>query len=145
MKVLLQRVSEASVTVASETVGEIGSGLLIFLGVEKGDDKAAAEKLVERCLNYRIFEDEVGKMNASLQDSQGEVLVVSQFTLAADTRKGRRPSFSPAADPELGCELYLHFIKCLRSRGVEAQTGQFGADMKVRLCNDGPATFLLET
>lgn len=144
MKALLQRVAHAAVVVDGETVGAIGPGLLVLLAVERGDTEAQAERLVERVLGYRIFSDEQGKMNASVQDSAGGVLVVSQFTLAADTKKGMRPSFTPAAPPDEGERLYEYFVSRARARHGPIATGRFGADMQVSLCNDGPVTIWLE-
>ncbi|HVL01256.1 MAG TPA: D-aminoacyl-tRNA deacylase [Dongiaceae bacterium] len=149
MKALIQRVSEASVTVAdgdhSEIVGRIGPGILLLLGVEKNDDAAAADKLLQRVLNYRIFADAAGKMNLSLRDTGGGLLVVSQFTLVADTRKGLRPSFSSGAPPQEGERLYDLFVQQARAAWNDVATGRFGADMKVALVNDGPVTFWLES
>lgn len=149
MKALIQRVSEASVTVAdgdhSEIVGRIGPGILLLLGVEKTDDAAAAHKLLQRVLNYRIFADAAGKMNLSLRDTGGGLLVVSQFTLVADTRKGLRPSFSSGAPPQEGERLYDLFVQQARAAWNDVATGRFGADMKVALVNDGPVTFWLES
>lgn len=144
MKALLQRVREASVTVDGEVIGRIGPGLLVFLGVERGDDTVITERLAERVLAYRLFADEAGRMNRSLRDTGGGLLVVSQFTLAADTASGNRPSFTPAAPPEQGRLLYEQFLDALRARGIQPETGRFGADMQVALVNDGPATFLLQ-
>lgn len=144
MKALLQRVSYASVEVNKEVIGAIEAGLLVFLGVEKGDDSAKVERLVERVLNYRIFSDADDKMNLNVQQINGGVLVVSQFTLAADTRKGNRPGFSTAAEPDLGCALYEEFVATVQSKHPAVATGEFGADMKITLLNDGPVTFLLE-
>ncbi|PIE38065.1 MAG: D-tyrosyl-tRNA(Tyr) deacylase [Gammaproteobacteria bacterium] len=144
MRALLQRVSEARVVVDGETVGEIGAGLLVLLGLDKDDDLAAGERLLEKVLNYRVFADQQGRMNASVRDIAGGVLLVSQFTLSADTRKGLRPSFSsamPPADAEL---LYDQLLQSLRQRHPNTAAGRFGADMQVSLCNDGPVTFLLE-
>ena len=141
---LLQRVSSASVRVDGEITGEIGTGLLVLLGVEKGDDEAAADKLLHKLLNYRIFGDEKGHMNLSVLDVSGELLVVSQFTLAADTMKGLRPSFSAAAPPELAEQLYDYFVT-RAGESIVTRTGRFGADMKVSLTNDGPVTFLLRS
>lgn len=143
MIALIQRVREASVTIAGEQVAAIKAGLLVLLGVEKGDDEPQARKLVERVLNYRIFEDRAGKMNLSVKDTNGQVLVVSQFTLAADTRRGRRPSFSSAADPVLGERLYRFYLENMRESLAQVQSGRFGADMQVALINDGPVTFML--
>ena len=139
---LIQRVSEASVVVDGQVVGEISGGLLVLLGVEKGDGEAELRKLVDKILAYRVFGDENGHMNRSLIDVGGELLVVSQFTLAADTRKGLRPSFSSAAAPRVAEDLYQKFID-RASNSVRVQTGRFGADMKVSLINDGPVTFQL--
>ncbi len=144
MKGLIQRVGEASVKVSGETVGSINQGILLLLGVEKTDDRAKADKLLHRITNYRIFEDEQGKMNRSLLDIQGELLVVSQFTLVADTQKGMRPSFSSGAPPELGNQLYQYFLEQAKQRVPAVASGVFGVDMKVSLINDGPVTFLLE-
>jgi len=140
---LLQRVSEARVTVADETVAAIGAGLLVFVGVERGDADAQAERLLERLLGYRVFEDPEGRMNGSLADTDGALLLVPQFTLAADTQKGMRPSFSPAAPPEEGERLFSFLLQRARARHPEVASGRFGAHMQVRLCNDGPVTFLL--
>lgn len=146
MRALLQRVTRAAVDVDGERVGEIGSGLLVFLAVQGGDTPADAERLVERVIGYRVFPDSEGRMNLSLQDTKGQMLVVSQFTLAADTRKGRRPSFSGSAKPELAERLYRHFVDEARGQLPSAvETGRFAADMQVSLVNDGPVTFLLET
>ncbi|WP_372767293.1 D-aminoacyl-tRNA deacylase [Pseudoalteromonas sp.] len=144
MQGLIQRVSEAKVVVESEVVGEIKQGILLLLGVEKEDDQQKADKLLHKVSGYRIFPDSEGKMNLSLKDIGGDLLVVSQFTLAADTKKGMRPSFSSAAVPVLGEELYEYFVKQARASLAKVQTGQFGADMKVHLVNDGPVTFRLE-
>lgn len=144
MKGLIQRVSSSTVTVDGEEVGAIDRGVLVLLGVERGDDSATCRKLVERILNYRIFPDASGKMNLSVRDVDGGLLVVSQFTLAADTRKGLRPSFTPAADPADAEALYGEFVAYARLGLEKVAAGRFGADMKVGLCNDGPVTFLLE-
>lgn len=144
MIALLQRVSQASVTVGDEVVGAIGPGLLVLLGVERGDSAAESDRLLERVLGYRIFDDADGRMNRSLLDTGGELLVVSQFTLAAETRKGTRPGFSPAAAPADGERLYEHFLATARPRVPKLATGRFGAHMKVALINDGPVTFWLE-
>lgn len=143
MKALIQRVSEARVVVAGEIVGEIEQGLLVLLGVEKADTEAQATKLAQRVVGYRLFADEADKMNLDVRDIQGSLLVVSQFTLAADTRKGRRPSFSSAAAPEQALALYHRFCTQAAEAGVQVQTGEFGADMQVHLVNDGPVTFEL--
>jgi len=141
---LIQRVSRAKVTVADEIVGSIDHGLLILLGIEHKDDEASAEKLVQRIAHYRIFSDKEGKMNNSVIDQQGKALVVSQFTLAADTRKGRRPSFSSAATPEQAEHLYQFFCEKLAKQRIQVETGRFAADMQVELVNDGPVTFELK-
>ncbi len=144
MRLLIQRVSQASVTVEQQTISKIGKGLLILLGVGHGDGESQAAFLAEKTANLRIFEDEQGKTNLSVLDVQGEAIVVSQFTLYADTRKGRRPSFIDAALPEVAAPLVERFVELLRSHGVPTQTGQFGADMKVEIHNDGPVTIWLE-
>ena len=144
MRVLLQRVRRASVTVAGETVGEIGHGILLFIGITAGDVRADADWLAKKAAGLRIFEDEAGKMNKSLLDIGGDALVVSQFTLYADCRKGRRPGFDAAGDPAAANDLYEYFVERLKGEGVgQVATGRFGADMLVSLENDGPATFLL--
>ena len=138
---LIQRVSEASVTVDATTIGHIEQGMLLLLGVEKEDGQAQIDKLVKKVSQYRMFSDEQGKMNLNIQQAGGSVLVVSQFTLVADTQKGNRPGFSRGASPEVGKALYLQFVEALKATGIPVQTGEFGADMKVRLVNDGPVTF----
>lgn len=143
MIALIQRVSEAAVRVDGEVVGAIGAGLLALVCAERGDTPAQAERLLDKLLAYRVFADEAGKMNKSLKDVGGELLVVSQFTLAADTNSGTRPSFTPAADPATGRALYEHFVDRARSLHPVVATGRFGADMKVALVNDGPVTFWL--
>ena len=145
MRALIQRVSHASVTVEGERVGEIEKGLLVLLGVGPQDTEKQADFLAEKCANLRIFTDENDKMNLSLLDIGGEMLVVSQFTLYADCRKGKRPSFTGAALPELAVPLYEQFLQECRSRGFAPQHGQFGADMLVASENDGPVTILLDT
>lgn len=140
---LIQRVSEASVTVDGEVTGAIGPGLLVLLGVEQGDDEAKARRLADKVLGYRIFEDEQGKMNLNVQQAGGSVLVVSQFTLAADTQKGLRPSFSRGAAPDDAQALYRYFIDYCRGQ-LPTEEGRFAADMKVALVNDGPVTFWLQ-
>lgn len=144
MKALIQRVSQASVCVESEIIGKIGTGLLVLLAIEPHDDKKKATRLAERVAGYRIFEDSQGKMNLNVKQIQGEILVVSQFTLAADTTRGMRPSFTSAAEPIISKQLYRYFCQQLRLQGFLVPTGKFGADMKVSLLNDGPVTFLLE-
>ena len=142
MIALIQRVTQAKVDVNGETIGQIGKGLLVLLGVEKEDNQEKADKLAEKVLNYRIFSDENDKMNLNVQQAQGELLIVSQFTLSADTQKGLRPSFSKGVPPALANELYEYFIqKC--SEKLPVSTGQFAADMQVSLINDGPVTFWL--
>ena len=141
---LLQRVSAARVAVAGETVGEIGTGLLVLVGVERGDTPAQADRLLDRLLGYRVFEDERGRMNRSLADTGGGLLLVPQFTLAADTRKGMRPSFTPAAPPEEGRRLFAYLLAEARVAHPHVAAGLFGADMQVHLVNDGPVTFLLQ-
>lgn len=144
MKGLIQRVCSASVDIAGERVGEIGPGILLLLGVEKTDSEAQADKLLDKVLAYRIFSDADGKMNLNLQQVGGGLLVVSQFTLVADTRKGLRPSFSAGASPEQGERLYDYFVERARARLADVATGRFAAEMQVGLVNDGPVTFLLE-
>ncbi|GGW51976.1 D-aminoacyl-tRNA deacylase [Alishewanella tabrizica] len=145
MKALIQRVSQASVTVAGETVGAIERGLLVLLGVEAGDSVTDVQKLAEKVVRYRVFGDDNGKMNLNVQQAGGSLLVVSQFTLAADTRSGLRPSFTPAAAPVLAENYYQQFCQACRTLGVVVETGRFAADMQVSLINDGPVTFLLES
>ncbi|KAB7695849.1 D-aminoacyl-tRNA deacylase [Plesiomonas shigelloides] len=140
---LIQRVSEASVTVDGEVTGAIGPGLLVLLGVEQGDDEAKARRLADKVLGYRIFEDEQGKMNLNVQQAGGSVLVVSQFTLAADTQKGLRPSFSRGAAPDDAQALYRYFTDYCHGQ-LPTEEGRFAADMKVALVNDGPVTFWLQ-
>jgi len=140
---LIQRVSTASVSIEGEVVGKAGKGLLLLLGVQKGDDKQKANRLLDKLLRYRVFPDDDGKMNLSLVDIAGDLLVVSQFTLAADTRKGTRPGFSSAASPADAEALYDYFCEAAKER-VSTATGRFGADMQVSLVNDGPVTFWLE-
>ena len=140
---LLQRVSEAAVRVDGATVGAIGPGLLVLLCAEKGDTEREADLLLTKLLGYRVFPDDAGKMNRSLVDTQGGLLLVPQFTLAADTKSGTRPSFTPAAAPEDGRRLFDHAVAKARARHPQVETGVFGADMKVSLINDGPVTFWL--
>ncbi len=142
---LLQRVSQGRVSIDGETVGEIGQGLVVLVGVEKGDDESRAERLLQRLLGYRVFPDESGRMNLSLKDIQGGLLLVPQFTLAADTRKGTRAGFSSAADPTLGDKLFKHLLNHARKTYQPVASGVFGADMQVSLVNDGPVTFWLES
>ncbi|WP_411352506.1 D-aminoacyl-tRNA deacylase [Leisingera aquaemixtae] len=145
MRALIQRVSEASVTVDGETLGEIGPGLLILVCAMQGDSEAQADQLAAKISKLRIFKDEDGKMNRSVLDTGGSALVVSQFTLAADTRRGKRPGFSAAAAPAEGERLYEYFAGRLAQLGLETAKGRFGADMKVRLLNDGPVTIWMDT
>jgi D-tyrosyl-tRNA(Tyr) deacylase len=140
---LIQRVSSASVAIDGGTVASIGYGILALVGVERGDTEAEAERLANRVVSYRIFEDDQQKMNLSLLDLQGELLVVPQFTLAAETKQGNRPGFSTAASPEDGRRLFDVFVR-KATQGIEVRTGQFGADMQVNLVNDGPVTFWLQ-
>lgn len=144
MRALVQRVSEASVRVDGAVIGEIGAGLLILVCAMQGDDEARAAALAARIAKLRIFRDAAGKMNLSLKDTGGAALVVSQFTLAADTSRGNRPGFSAAAAPAEGERLYAHFTERMRAEGIETATGRFGADMKVSLVNDGPVTLWLD-
>lgn len=141
---LIQRVKKASVSVNQETTGEIQQGILLLLGIQKNDDEETANKLIDKILAYRIFSDDNNKMNCSLQQIGGGILVVSQFTLAADTKKGLRPSFSSAAPPAQAESLYDYFVAQMRSKHPKTATGIFGADMQVSLINDGPVTFMLE-
>jgi len=145
MRIVLQRVKRASVEVAGEIVGEIGPGLLLLLGVTHGDTRSDADFLVEKTVNLRIFSDEAGKMNRSVKEVGGGILVVSQFTLYGDCRKGRRPAFDAAAPPELARELYEYFVERMRAQDVPVGTGVFQASMQVELVNDGPVTFILES
>lgn len=138
---LIQRVSQAYVTVAGEVIGEIGNGMLVLLGVEKKDGDEEIEKLANKLCRYRMFNDEDGKMNLNIEQVGGEFLVVSQFTLVADTQKGNRPGFSRGAPPEHGEAIYKKFVNTLKNKGMTVATGEFGADMQVGLINDGPVTF----
>lgn len=143
MIALLQRVSQASVTVDGNVTGEIEKGLLVFIAIEPNDNEAKAQRLAQRVAGYRVFEDEQGKMNLNVKQVEGDILVVSQFTLAADTTKGMRPSFTHAAPHEMSNHLYQYFCTKLREFEFSVPTGIFGADMKVSLLNDGPVTFRL--
>jgi D-tyrosyl-tRNA(Tyr) deacylase len=145
MRAVIQRVTRCRVTVNGKTVGEIGAGLLVLVGVSKTDDEAAADYLVDKIIGLRIFEDAEGKMNLSVQDSGGAVLVVSQFTLYGDVRRGKRPSFDAAARPEEAKRLYEYFVSRIRVAGLRCETGQFQAMMDVELVNSGPVTILLDS
>jgi len=145
MIALIQRVSEAAVTVGERTTGRIGRGVLALIGVQRGDDTARAERLLQRVLTYRIFEDEAGRMNRSLADIAGGLLLVPQFTLAAETRKGTRPGFSGAEEPQRARALFDEFVGLARAHHPDVALGEFGAHMHVSLVNDGPVTFWLET
>lgn len=144
MKVLIQRTHRACVTVNDEVKGEITRGLLLFIGIDKHDDAAILQKMATKVLSYRVFADKAGKMNLNVQDVAAEILAISQFTLSADTQKGLRPSFSKAAAPNEAKKLYEQFVDLLRKSTTRIACGEFGADMQVSLCNDGPVTFLLE-
>lgn len=144
MKALIQRVSQAEVRIAGQVTGRIGAGLLVFICAEPQDTPATGERLLAKILKLRIFADGQGKMNRSVQDAAGGLLIVSQFTLAADASGGNRPSFAGAAPPALGRELYDDFVACARAAHPEVATGQFGADMQVALINDGPVTIALQ-
>ncbi|WP_395011668.1 D-aminoacyl-tRNA deacylase [Undibacterium sp.] len=145
MIALLQRVRHASVVVDGATIGAIQTGLMVLVCAERNDTEKDAEQLLTKLLSYRVFADDAGKMNRSVTDVQGGLLLVPQFTLAADTQSGTRPSFTPAAPPELGKQLFDHFVAQARSKHAMVETGQFGADMQVSLTNDGPVTFWLQT
>jgi D-tyrosyl-tRNA(Tyr) deacylase len=144
MRALIQRVSQAGVEVGGETVGQINTGLLVLLGVRQGDTDREARFVAEKCLNLRIFDDEQGLMNLSALDIGADILVISQFTLYADTRKGRRPSFVEAAPPEISRPLYETFVGYIKQSGLRTETGRFGAIMDVRLTNAGPVTVMIE-
>lgn len=143
MKALLQRVSEGAVSIAGEERGRIGTGLVVFLGLDRDDDQAVADRLLRRILDYRVFPDDKGRMNRSVADIRGGVLLVSQFTLSADTSRGLRPGFSSAKAPDEARELFDYCLRRMRAWHGEVATGEFGADMQVSLLNDGPVTFLL--
>jgi D-aminoacyl-tRNA deacylase len=145
MRAVLQRVSRAQVTAAGEIVGEIGRGLVVLVGVEQGDTEADAQQLADKCVQLRIFDDADGKMNLALSDVSGAMLVVSQFTLLGDCRKGRRPSFIQAAPPEIAERLYETFVAAVGAQGIPVATGRFRAMMQVELVNDGPVTLLLDS
>ena len=145
MRAVIQRVKESSVKAESQIIGQTGFGLLVLLGVAQGDSPSDADYLVNKITNLRIFEDTKGKMNRSLLETGGDMMAVSQFTLLADCRKGRRPSFAGAAEPELAAELYDFFVKQVRSMGITVATGRFGSMMEVALINEGPVTIILES
>lgn len=144
MIALIQRVSEASVSIDSQQTASINTGLLALIGVEKSDTAESAAQLADKMLTYRVFPDEGGKMNLDVKTAAGQILLVPQFTLVADTRKGRRPGFSSGASPARGSELFDTLVKAVSSTGIECGTGTFGADMQVALINDGPVTFWLQ-
>ena len=145
MRAVVQRVKQSSVKVGNKIIGQIGSGLLVLLGVARSDTASDANYMVNKIINLRIFEDQDGKMNRSLLDTGGELLAVSQFTLLADCRKGRRPSFVAAAEPQQATDLYEKFVDLVREKGVSVQTGRFQAMMEVALINDGPVTIIIES
>lgn len=145
MRAVIQKVSDANVKVDGSTVGKIGKGLLIFLGIGEDDDSDDLENMVRKILGLRIFYDDSGKMNLSLEDIHGELLIVSQFTLYGDVRKGRRPSFSTSAKPEIAENMYEEFIKRCKERGIKTEKGIFGADMAVGITNQGPVTILVDS
>ncbi|MGD0949847.1 MAG: D-aminoacyl-tRNA deacylase [Candidatus Binatia bacterium] len=145
MRAVIQRVSVARVTVGDEVAGTIGRGVLVLVGIADGDTETEANWLVDKLLDFRIFEDDKGKLNRSLRDLNGELMLVSQFTLLADARKGRRPSFAAAARPEQAVPLYEHMVRRARDRGVTVATGRFGARMRVELVNEGPVTIILDS
>lgn len=144
MIAVIQRVNKANVCVEEKVISEINEGLLILLGIKKGDTEGIARRLAERCAHLRIFEDQAGKFNVSLKDTEGEALVVSQFTLLADTSRGRRPSFTVAEEPQKSEQLYESFIRSLKTHGIRTQVGVFGARMLVSLENNGPVTIIME-
>lgn len=145
MRGVVQRVKKASCTVDNKIFGKINKGLLLFLGVGEGDEEKDLKYLVDKVLGLRIFSDENGKMNLSLEDIEGEILIISQFTLYGDVRKGKRPSFTRSCPPEEGEKYYNKFIEEVRNRGIKAETGEFGADMEIELINDGPVTILIDS
>lgn len=144
MKIVLQRVTKASVEIDNKFVGRIGNGLVVLLGFEKEDSIKDVQYLAEKTVNLRVFEDEKKKLNYSLSEISGEMLIVSQFTLAGNCRKGRRPGFDKAAEQDLAERLYLEFIRCVKKNGIKTEEGKFGAKMIVNITNDGPVTFILE-
>jgi len=145
MKIVIQRVSESSVKVDGEIVGEIGKGLMVLIGIDENDEKADADWLIQKILNLRIFGDENGKLNLSVQDIKGEILCISQFTLIADYKKGNRPSFIKAAKPDKAIPLFEYFKEEIAKSGLKTESGIFGADMKVSLINDGPVTIVMDS
>jgi len=145
MRAVLQRVTSAAVVVDDETIGEIKTGLLVLLGVADGDTEADLKYVLEKTVGLRIFADDQGKMNLSVKDVAGSLLVVSQFTLLADTKKGRRPGFNAAADPRVADDFYQQFVLLAKQLGIPTETGVFGADMQVSLCNDGPVTIVVDS
>ena len=145
MRAVVKRVKSAHVKVKDKIIGSIGQGILLFLGVEETDQETDLEYMCEKIPNLRIFEDENGKMNKSLLDVEGSILVISQFTLLGDARKGRRPSFTDAAKPEKAIPMYEKFIACMKEKNITTQSGEFGAEMEVELINDGPVTILLDS
>lgn len=145
MRGVVQRVKHAKVTVDNKVIGQIEHGIMLLLSVEDNDDEKDLEYMTDKVVNLRIFEDDEGKMNKSLLDVNGSILVVSQFTLHGDARKGRRPSFIAAARPEKAIPLYEKFIQNMKNQGIKTETGEFGADMEVLICNDGPVTILLDS
>ncbi|MEK6690793.1 MAG: D-aminoacyl-tRNA deacylase [Nitrospirota bacterium] len=145
MRVVIQRVREASVEINKEEVGRIGNGLVVLLGVAKGDSLSDIEYLAEKICNLRIFEDEEGKLNLSLLDKEGDLLVISEFTLLGNTRKGRRPGFDDASHPDEARKLYESFVTVLRDKGIKVKTGEFGSKMLVKMYNDGPVTFIIDS
>lgn len=145
VRAVVQRVTECVVRVRDKAIGQIGHGLLVLLGIARSDEKKGADYLADKITHLRIFEDDAGKMNRSLVDTDGEMLVIPQFTLLGDCRKGRRPSFFEAADPEKAAELYEYFVQRVRLKGISVATGQFQAKMAVSLVNDGPVTLVLES
>lgn len=144
MRTVIQRVKNASVKVGGETVGQIGHGFLVLLAVHKNDEEAVIQKMADKILKLRIFEDEKGKMNRSIQDTQGEILVVSQFTLYGDCRKGNRPGFTDSARGEKAIPFYEKFVSYIKEQGIKTETGKFGAKMAVELVNDGPTTLIID-
>ncbi|RPI00406.1 MAG: D-tyrosyl-tRNA(Tyr) deacylase [Calditrichaeota bacterium] len=145
MRALIQRVAHASVSVEGELISRIERGLVVLLGIKNGDDHSVAEFMAQKMVNLRIFEDQDGKLNLSALDVGAEILAVSQFTLYADTRRGRRPGFSTAAPPEISLPLYQQFVALVKQSGLKVKTGQFGAHMKVEIINDGPVTIMLDS